>query len=42
MRRALTPPGFIQDWHIGVRVKTTKLLVGLITAIPVRARVYDK
>lgn len=40
--RALTPPGYIKDWHVGVRVSSTKKLVGLITGIPVNCRVYNK
>jgi glycylpeptide N-tetradecanoyltransferase len=40
--RALTPPGYEKDWHIGVRSTANKLLVGLITGIPVLANVYDK
>jgi glycylpeptide N-tetradecanoyltransferase len=39
---ALKPPGFRRDWHLGVRVKKTKKLVGLITAVPARIAIYDK
>lgn len=42
LRWALTPPGYVQDWHIGVRSSSNKLLVGLITGIPVTTNVYDK
>lgn len=31
---ALTPPGALKEWIIGVRVETTRKLVGFITAIP--------
>lgn len=40
--RALTPPGYVADWHIGVRASSNKLLVALITGIPVTTTVYDK
>lgn len=36
---ALQPPGFKQEWHIGVRVSSSKKLVGFITAIPATLRV---
>jgi glycylpeptide N-tetradecanoyltransferase len=39
---ALKAPGWRRDWHLGVRVSTTKKLVGIITAIPCETRVYDK
>lgn len=31
---ALTPPGFIQDWHVGVRNSKTGKLMGFITGVP--------
>lgn len=31
---ALQPPGYKQEWHIGVRVKGNNKLVGFITAVP--------
>lgn len=34
LRWALKPPDFLRDWHLGVRVKSNKKLVGFITAIP--------
>jgi glycylpeptide N-tetradecanoyltransferase len=40
--RALLAPGWRREYHIGVRVKTTKKLIALITAIPCRTRLYDK
>lgn len=40
---ALTPPGFVQDWHISVRRTDEKrTMVGFITGIPADLRVYDK
>lgn len=42
LRWALKPPGFRRDWHVGVRVKSTRKLVGFITAIPATLKVYDK
>jgi len=41
LRWALTPPGFLQNWHLGVRVKATKKLVGFITGIPANIKVHD-
>lgn len=32
---ALKPPGWRKEWHVGVRVKTTKKLVAFIAAVPV-------
>lgn len=32
---ALQPPGWKKEWHVGVRVKTTKKLVAFIAAVPV-------
>jgi glycylpeptide N-tetradecanoyltransferase len=40
LRWALTPEGFIQDWHVGVAVKGKKKLVGFITGIPANVNVY--
>lgn len=39
LRWALKPPGFRREWHLGVRVKTNKKLVGFITAVPASLRV---
>eukprot|EP01104_Vermistella_antarctica_P004165 TRINITY_DN14673_c0_g1_i1.p1 TRINITY_DN14673_c0_g1~~TRINITY_DN14673_c0_g1_i1.p1 ORF type:complete len:456 (+),score=142.19 TRINITY_DN14673_c0_g1_i1:24-1370(+) len=39
---ALKPPGYFPEWHIGVRVKTTKKLVAFITGIPATVFVYGK
>lgn len=42
LRWALTPPGYLQNWHLGVRVKTSKKLVGFITGIPAKIQVHDQ
>ncbi|KAM7255581.1 hypothetical protein ACFE04_008479 [Oxalis oulophora] len=39
---AFHPPDYFKNWHIGVRVKTSKKLVAFITAIPARIRVHDE
>ncbi|XP_022721555.1 glycylpeptide N-tetradecanoyltransferase 1-like [Durio zibethinus] len=38
---ALRPPGYYKNWHIGVRVKSSKKLVAFITGVPARIRVRD-
>lgn len=38
---ALTPPGYLKDWLVGVRNTKTGSLMGCITAVPVHVRVYD-
>ncbi|EOA36762.1 hypothetical protein CARUB_v10012630mg [Capsella rubella] len=42
LRWALCPPGYYQNWHVGVRVKTTKKLVAFISGVPARIRVRDE
>ncbi|OLQ11509.1 Glycylpeptide N-tetradecanoyltransferase 1 [Symbiodinium microadriaticum] len=42
LRWALKPPEFLRNWHLGVRVKGGGKLVGFITGIPAKMRVYDK
>lgn len=42
LRWALKPPGFRREWHLGVRVKANKKLVGYITAVPAHLRVEGK
>jgi len=37
----LRPPGWIQDWHCGVRVKKSRKLVGFISAVPALMKVYN-
>ena len=39
LKWALLPPGQYSDWIVGVRVATTKKLVGFITGIPVHLMV---
>jgi len=39
---ALKPPGFLKNWHIGVRVSKNKKLVGFITAIPATVMIHSK
>lgn len=41
LRWALTPPGYLRQWHLGVRVKTSHKLVGFITGIPASIKVHD-
>lgn len=38
---SLRSPGWKQDWHVGVRVRSTKKLVAFISAIPVNLRVRE-
>lgn len=42
LRWALTPPEYLDFWHLGVRVKGSGKLVGFITGIPANIQVYDK
>lgn len=42
LRWCLKPPGWVKDWHIGVRVTKSKKLVGFISAIPAHVKVYAK
>lgn len=37
--RALQPPGFIKEWHVGVRVSASKRLVAFIAGIPMNLRI---
>ncbi|KIR32095.1 glycylpeptide N-tetradecanoyltransferase [Cryptococcus deuterogattii MMRL2647] len=39
---ALTAPGYLPDWHIGVRVQKTKKLVAFISGIKIDVRVRAK
>lgn len=39
---ALKPPGYVADWHIGVRVASNKKLVAFISGIPLEVRVRQK
>ncbi|XP_075437482.1 glycylpeptide N-tetradecanoyltransferase 1 isoform X2 [Ascaphus truei] len=38
---ALRPPGWLPQWHCGVRVISSKKLVGFISAIPATVHIYD-
>ncbi|XP_045071492.1 glycylpeptide N-tetradecanoyltransferase 1 isoform X2 [Coregonus clupeaformis] len=38
---ALCPPGWLPQWHFGVRVNTNQKLVGFIAAVPINIRIYD-
>lgn len=40
--RALQPPGWLKEWHVGVRVIKSSKLVGFISAIPALVNVYNK
>lgn len=40
--RALQPPGWLKEWHVGVRVIKSNKLVGFISAIPALLKVYNK
>jgi Myristoyl-CoA:protein N-myristoyltransferase, N-terminal domain len=40
--RALKPPGWQKEWHIGVRVSSTKRLVAFISGVPIHLRVRKK
>lgn len=42
LKWALQPPGWLPEWHIGVRVVKSGLLVGFISAIPGHVRIYEK
>lgn len=42
LRWAICPPGYLQDWHLGVAVKGKKKLVGFITAIPANVNVHGQ
>ncbi|CAG07255.1 unnamed protein product, partial [Tetraodon nigroviridis] len=39
---ALRPPGWLPQWHCGVRVNSNQKLVGFISAIPATIRIYDR
>jgi glycylpeptide N-tetradecanoyltransferase len=41
LRWALSPPGYLKQWHLGVRVKSSQKLVGFITGIPANIAIYD-
>lgn len=39
---ALTPPGWLPQWHCGVRVRSNKKLCGFISAVPAKINIYDR
>ncbi|XP_071102854.1 glycylpeptide N-tetradecanoyltransferase 2-like [Haliotis cracherodii] len=39
---ALQPPGWIKDWHCGVRVTKSGKLVGFISAVPAHIKIYER
>ncbi|CAF2330449.1 unnamed protein product [Rotaria sp. Silwood2] len=42
LRWALCAPGWIRKWHVAVRVTKSSKMVGFISAVPIRMKVYDK
>ncbi len=42
LRWALLPPGWKGVWHCGVRVSTSRKLVGFISAVPALIRVHSQ
>jgi hypothetical protein len=40
--RALKPPGWQREWHVGVRVSSNKKLVAFISGVPIHLRVRKK
>ncbi|CAE7488565.1 NMT2, partial [Symbiodinium microadriaticum] len=42
LRWALMPPGFLVDWHLGVRTTNNGKLVGFITAIPADISIHSR
>ncbi|CAM1504682.1 Fc.00g022730.m01.CDS01 [Cosmosporella sp. VM-42] len=42
LRWAMMPPGWKKEYHVGVRVTTSRKLVAFISAIPVNLRVRNK
>ncbi len=38
--RALKPPGYRREWHVGVRAEKSGKLVGFITGIPATVRAW--
>lgn len=39
---ALTPPGYLKDFHLGVRSSKSGRLMAFITGVPARVRVYEE
>ena len=42
LRWALLPPGFLKDWHVGVRATKSRKLLGFISAVPATVSIYKK
>ena len=42
LRWALLVPGYVQEWHVGIRVTKSKKLYAFISGIPARSQVIDK
>jgi len=42
LKWALLVPGYIKNWHLGVRSKETKKLVGFISGIPIQMNLNNK
>jgi len=42
LKWALSPPGWLRVWHIGVRAKQNKKLLAFISAIPAHLRSFNK
>ena len=42
LKWAMMSPGWIKDWHIGVRATQSRKLVAFISAIPLELRIRDK
>jgi glycylpeptide N-tetradecanoyltransferase len=42
LRWALTPPGYIPHWHVGVRRRSDKKLLGFISGVPLDITMGDK
>ena len=42
IHRALMPPGWHKEWHIGVRVSSNRKLVAFISGVPIHLRVRQK
>ena len=40
LRWALLVPGYVPEYHLGLRVKANKKLVACVTATPVKTKVY--
>ena len=42
LRWAVQPPGWLQQWHCGVRSQSTDKLLAFIAAMPCTIRIVDK